>query len=85
MMNNTLNPWKGTASYKNTDASIFKGRDADINKYLHMFNSGVMSVIYANSGVGKTSFINAGIIPIVQDSYFVINIVFKDDDFAKNP
>lgn len=84
-MNNLVNPWKGVAPYNNRDANIFKGRDTDIIKYLRMLHSSVMSVIYANSGVGKTSFINAGIIPIVQESFFVINIVFRDDDFTKNP
>ena len=78
------NPWIDIASYEVKDAYRFKGRDEDIHKFLRILVEGTMSVIYANSGVGKTSLINAGIIPKLQrDSYIPIKIVFPQDFFDK--
>lgn len=76
------NPWIDIASYEVKDAYRFKGRDEDIHKFLRILVDGTMSVIYANSGVGKTSLINAGIIPkLKRDNYIPIKIVFPQDFF----
>ncbi|MBR1548479.1 MAG: ATP-binding protein [Prevotella sp.] len=77
------NPWMDFASYGMKDASRFKGREEEIKKFLRIIDAGNMSVIYANSGIGKTSFLNAGISPIYQKmGYFPIHIVFPDEVFA---
>lgn len=71
------------ASYGIKDASRFKGREEEIKKFLRIIDSGTMSVLYANSGIGKTSFLNAGISPIYQKmGYFPIHIVFPDEVFS---
>lgn len=76
------NPWMDFASYGIKDASRFKGREDEIKKFLRIIDSGTMSVLYANSGIGKTSFLNAGISPIYQRmGYFPIHIVFPDEVF----
>lgn len=75
-----LNPWKDIAAYNISDAYRFKGREKDIEKFLRIVKTGTMSVLYANSGIGKTSFINAGIIPtMLKEGYFPIHILFPDD------
>lgn len=83
MMNNTIseyNPWLDAASYQREDAYRFKGREEDVSKYLRIVENGTMSVLYADSGIGKTSFINAGIIPSMSDwDYIPIHIIFPDD------
>lgn len=77
------NPWMDFASYGIKDASRFKGREEEIKKFLRIIDSGTMSVLYANSGIGKTSFLNAGISPVYQKmGYFPIHIVFPDEMFA---
>lgn len=76
------NPWMDFASYGIKDASRFKGREEEIKKFSRILDSGTMSVLYANSGIGKTSFLNAGISPIYQKmGYFPIYIVFPDEVF----
>lgn len=77
------NPWMDFASYGIKDASRFKGREEEIKKFLRIIDSGTMSILYANSGIGKTSFLNAGISPIYQKmGYFPIHIVFPDEVFT---
>lgn len=75
------NPWLDIASYQTSDAYRFKGRDEDILKFYNIIENRHLSVLYAESGIGKTSFLNAGIIPILKD-YAPIHIVFPDDVFT---
>ena len=84
-LNIMKNPWMDFASYSTKDASRFKGREEEIKKFLDIIDAGTMSVLYANSGIGKTSFLNAGITPIYQQKgYFPIRIVFPDEVFTHN-
>lgn len=77
------NPWLDIASYQTSDAYRFKGRDEDITKFYNIIENGHLSVLYAESGIGKTSFLNAGIIPALgEQDYAPIHIVFPDDVFT---
>lgn len=79
------NPWLDFASYQYSDSYRFKGRDKDIAKFKLIMDNGTMSVLYAESGIGKTSFINAGIEPeFVKKGYFPIHILFNEDTFNSN-
>ena len=78
--NIVTNPWKDIAAYNISDAYRFKGREEDVKRFLRIVKTGTMSVLYANSGIGKTSFVNAGIIPpMLIEGYFPIHILFPDD------
>lgn len=73
------NPWLDIASYQLNDAYRFKGREEDVEKFMSIINNRTMSVLYANSGIGKTSFINAGIIPqIIAMGFIPIHISFPE-------
>lgn len=83
-MSRPINPWKDFASYKSSDARYFKGREESIAKFLRIVDADTMSVLYASSGIGKTSFIQAGIVPVlIERGYAPIQILFTDDDFAE--
>ncbi len=78
------NPWKDIASYSFNEAKYFKGREEDIAKFTQILNNGNSAVIYSESGIGKTSLINAGIEPImVERGFYPIHIrfdeLFKED------
>ena len=78
------NPWIDLSSYTLETANRFKGRFSDIEKFRTIVSSGCMSALYANSGIGKSSFIDAGISPIfIAEGYFPIHIVFPDIVFTK--
>ena len=55
------NPWKGLQSYQEND--IIYGRDEEITQLYTRILYNLQTVVYGKSGIGKSSIINAGIIP----------------------
>lgn len=55
------NPWKGLQSYQETD--VIYGRDEEIKALYTRILYNTQTVVYGKSGIGKSSIINAGIIP----------------------
>nr|QNO49853.1 hypothetical protein HMIKAMFF_00013 [Methanosarcinales archaeon ANME-2c ERB4] len=53
----------GMASFTEADASRFRGRDADIQKLLGYVTTYPITLLVGESGVGKTSLIQAGLFP----------------------
>ena len=76
-----MNPWKDIASYGYKDALYYKGREEDLLKFSRILSSqGIASVIYADSGIGKSSFLDAGVAPsMIEQGYYPVHIVFNED------
>ncbi|WP_067837500.1 TIR domain-containing protein [Nocardia lijiangensis] len=77
-------PYRGWAPFESVDAAVYFGRDGQIVRGLDalrgMRNSGAerLFVILGPSGVGKSSFLRAGLLPrLVRDDrhFLVLNIV----------
>lgn len=67
------NPWKGLQSYQETD--VIFGRDDEIKELYTRVVYDIQTVVYGKSGIGKSSIINAGIIPRAKfDGMFPVNI-----------
>ena len=78
---NYMNPWKDILSYESCDQNLFKGRSEDVAKFLNHLDDGSFSVIYSSSGIGKTSFLNAAIEPLMRKKgYIPIHIFFHMKD-----
>jgi hypothetical protein len=60
--------YPGTQSFESSQRDIFFGRDKDIEKLTQMIELERMVLVYAKSGIGKTSLINAGVLPSLQES-----------------
>ncbi len=60
------NPFKGQDSYEVEDASLFFGRDREAQELTATIMSHRVTVLHAASGVGKTSLLNARIIPRLE-------------------
>ncbi|HEX8111232.1 MAG TPA: hypothetical protein VF516_26065 [Kofleriaceae bacterium] len=56
-------PWPGPDSFRTQDAAFFRGRDSEIKQLLQLVRRERSVVLYGASGLGKTSLINAGLIP----------------------
>src|SRR5579859_4579064 len=56
-------PYKGPESYQTEDAQLFFGRDAEAEQLITKIAGLRCTLLHAPSGAGKTSLLNARIIP----------------------
>jgi hypothetical protein len=56
-------PYKFLASYSAKDHELFKGREQDTEEVLRRIGQQRLLVLYGSEGVGKTSLLEAGVIP----------------------
>lgn len=73
-------PYKALNSFESTDESIFFGRTDEKRRLLSLITSYRLVVLYGESGVGKTSLINAGLEPsLARLGYLVIKVRDYED------
>ena len=68
MIDKRNNPWLGLESYK--ENQIIYGRNTEISDLSQRVLNDTDTVVYGKSGIGKTSVINAGILPIARQNEF---------------
>jgi WD40 repeat protein len=66
------NPFKGLRPYSQEDRDKLYGRDRDLILMKDRVFSARTTLLFAGSGVGKTSFLNAKIIPELKKQYAVV-------------
>jgi len=79
-------PFKGLQWFKKEDAGIFFGREKAIKNFFEKLEKLDNSIflLYGQSGVGKSSFLNAGIIPRIDTRYNVFYTrISEQEDFYK--
>lgn len=82
-MNNSIY-LKGPSFYKETDQDIFWGRDKEIDDIYYLVSNSDFSICYAKSGEGKSSLINAGLIPLLRERDFLpICIRFTSNNYKE--
>lgn len=75
MLNRENNPWLGLASYEYEDAYRFFGREKELASLKETVCNNLITTIYGISGAGKTSFINAGMCPLLEkENYLPVRI-----------
>lgn len=57
------NPYLGLSTFTSTDADIFFGREREVESFINRMRLHSLLVVAGSSGAGKSSFIQAGIIP----------------------
>jgi formylglycine-generating enzyme required for sulfatase activity len=60
-------PYKFLDYFEAADQSIFFGRDEEVNHLVQCITAQRLTVLFGQSGVGKTSLINAGVIPRLKE------------------
>lgn len=79
---NQDSPYMGLKPYEEEHAYKFKGRVKESNEVYQKIVQNDYVVCYAESGEGKTSLLNAGVMPLLrQNEYFPVPIRFTDDDY----
>ncbi len=61
--NRAGSPYRGLLAYRLSDAEIFYGRSGAITSVLHRLGRGPLTILHSESGAGKSSLIQAGIMP----------------------
>lgn len=59
-------PYKYVSPYTARDRALFKGRQAEIERVVRHIGAQRQTVIYGPAGVGKTSLLAAGVIPVLM-------------------
>lgn len=76
--------YPGIYSFSSKQQSLFFGRKQDINKLLTLIEVEAQVLLYAKSGIGKTSLLNAGVVPRLSETYLPIPIRFYAWDKDKS-
>lgn len=63
-------PWLGLASFTEETSRYFFGREAEITEIYDRIGENPLTVLYGQSGLGKTSLIGAGLLPRLRDGGF---------------
>jgi YD repeat-containing protein len=72
------NPWKGLYYYTEEDSQLFFGRSLETEELLRLIQHETLTVLFARSGLGKTSLLRAGVIPKLREQDFLPVIVRID-------
>lgn len=64
-------PYKGADFYRVQDRHLFYGRDADAGELVDLILRSQISLLHAPSGAGKTSLLNALIIPTLEEQGWI--------------
>src|SRR5678815_2725091 len=80
------NPFKGASTYTEKEEQNFYGRDKEKNDMIGLISHHTLSLLYSRSGIGKSSLIHAGIIPILKKmkGYFPVYIRICDSLINKH-
>src|SRR4029077_1991684 len=61
------NPWPGLESFEEDSQAFFFGRDHEIKLLRDHVLDAPVTVLYARSGLGKTSLLRAGLFPLLRE------------------
>src|SRR6266567_5095121 len=71
-MSADFQPYVGPRPYEQDDQDRFFGRDHEAHKLLSLIISSRELLFYAQSGTGKTSLLNARVIPLLEQERFEV-------------
>ena len=79
-------PYKGLESFKKEDEHIFFGRDEEIIELLQFLQveHTQLILLYGQSGIGKSSFLNAGLLPKLNNNQYFIHNFYIQHIFFDN-
>jgi len=71
-MVNEFQPYVGPRPFEREDSDLFFGRDREIRDLKSLVTAHQVVLFYAQSGAGKTSLLNAGLIPVFEEDEFEV-------------
>ena len=64
------NPWPGLAPFIEDQSEFFHGRDAEIRALARFMERKALTVLFGQSGLGKSSLLMAGVFPRLRAASF---------------
>ena len=64
------NPWPGLASFTEEQSAFFHGRDEEIRALARLMERKPLTVLFGQSGLGKSSLLQAGVFPRLRAANF---------------
>lgn len=75
--------YPGIRAFETKEYELFFGRQAEIQKLYAQVKAQSLVVLFAKSGIGKSSLINAGLIPLLEKEFYkVVKIRLQDTSIA---
>src|SRR5207237_2006958 len=71
-------PYKGLARYEEADAPFFFGRDAEAELVVANVLAARLTLLFGESGVGKSSLLHAGVAPLLREIGDLVLVHFAD-------
>ena len=68
---NPQNPFPGLSPYEESDHDFFYGREAEQDELLRRVRRESLTVLFGQSGLGKTSLIQAGLFPMLREAQYL--------------
>ena len=75
-------PYPGLAAFTEDDAEFFFGREAEVTRLWRKITGRRLLAVIGPSGVGKSSFLRAGLVPATPDGWSVVVCHPGDDPLA---
>ncbi|MGB1206634.1 MAG: hypothetical protein ACPG5B_13355 [Chitinophagales bacterium] len=77
------NRYPGVLPFEESQQLLFHGRNDEIEDILHLIKAKDLGVVFAKSGIGKTSLIQAGVMPLLNDEdIYPLEVRFQDKKFT---
>ena len=67
---NAEHPWLGLASFTEAASAYFHGREEEIAELVRRVQRKTLTILFGQSGLGKTSILNAGVVPRLRGQGF---------------
>lgn len=83
-MNSNSSPFKFLDAYTKEDANIFFGRDREVTQLYELVEQSDLLLVYGNSGVGKTSLIQAGLSSRMRETDWLPLFVRRQGDITQS-
>lgn len=65
-----IEPFRGIKSFRYADRKIFAGREWETEQLLNLTSLYRGNLVFGQSGIGKSSLINAGLVPLLEENNF---------------
>src|SRR5712692_10254640 len=82
---NEQNPWPGLAAFTEDLSSFFFGREEEIEQLFRLLKRETLTVLFGQSGLGKSSLLQAGLFPKLRQAEFLPIYLRLDHDEKAPP